>query len=268
LALLKQLVDQGHQIGALASFSDQQLQELASAAASGYPTVGTPVRAVLVGEGLARRLTAGDRATLLLNVRCKCPTLEDAVKLSVDGGVEVLVVEIPELHDTALSLIPKAREAVGALAVVVLYRFCASATIRQFRALGCIAARVPPDLSEIVMLCRAAVARQRSNQPCKTSDEPTPRRFDDEALVTLAASGTNIECECPRHLADILMMVGSFERYSAQCASRNMNDARLHQELGHAAVQARVVLEEAMQRLAYAEGLPLPIPSHVHPPSF
>jgi hypothetical protein len=59
-------------------------------------------------------------------------------------------------------------------------------------------------------------------------------------------------------LAELLMMVGSFERYSFQCASRNDDDARLHQDLGHAAGQARTVLEAAMERLARAEDLPLP----------
>jgi hypothetical protein len=55
-------------------------------------------------------------------------------------------------------------------------------------------------------------------------------------------------------------MVGSFERYSAQCASRSAADAQLHRELGHAAGLARSVLETAMERLVLAEGLPLPPP--------
>jgi hypothetical protein len=54
------------------------------------------------------------------------------------------------------------------------------------------------------------------------------------------------------------MTVGSFERYSAQCASRNDEDRALHRELNEAAGRARTVLEQAMERLARAEGLPLP----------
>ena len=53
-------------------------------------------------------------------------------------------------------------------------------------------------------------------------------------------------------------MLGSFERYSAQCASRSQSDAQLHRELGHAAGLARSVLETAMERLVLAEGLPMP----------
>ncbi|HEY0490322.1 MAG TPA: hypothetical protein VGD30_12465 [Telluria sp.] len=53
-------------------------------------------------------------------------------------------------------------------------------------------------------------------------------------------------------------MSGSFERYSAQCASRNEADAQLHKQLEYAAGLARTVLEAAMERLARAEGMPLP----------
>ncbi|MDB5728371.1 MAG: helix-turn-helix-type transcriptional regulator [Noviherbaspirillum sp.] len=82
-------------------------------------------------------------------------------------------------------------------------------------------------------------------------------RFDEEMLATITAAGNRLACECPRHLADLLLMVGSFERYSAQCASRNADDAQLHQELQRAAGRARAILETAMERLARAEGLPL-----------
>ena len=54
------------------------------------------------------------------------------------------------------------------------------------------------------------------------------------------------------------MMVGSFERYSAQCASRSADDAQLHSDLQRAAGQARAILEAAMEKLATAEGLPMP----------
>ncbi|MNI33874.1 hypothetical protein D3C73_878420 [compost metagenome] len=64
-----------------------------------------------------------------------------------------------------------------------------------------------------------------------------------------------IACECPRHLAELLMMVGSFERYSAQCASRNDADAQLHLALEQAAGQARGILENAMGRLLQSEGM-------------
>ncbi|MEO7578358.1 MAG: hypothetical protein ABIT83_12175, partial [Massilia sp.] len=87
---------------------------------------------------------------------------------------------------------------------------------------------------------------------------PPPRRLDDQALLALAAASDRLACECPRHLSDILLMLTSFERYSEQCAVRSPADARLHQQLNRSAGQARVLLEDALEQLARAEGLPLP----------
>jgi hypothetical protein len=169
----------------------------------------------------------------------------------------VLVIEMSELDSHALPLIAAAREHAATAATVVLYRFCSSATIRSLRAQGCLVARVPADLSELAVLCRSALAGQRL--PLADAEPAIlPRRFDEDMLVTITNASNRLACECPRHLSDLLMMVGSFERYSLQCASRNPDDAAVHGMLAKASGQARVLLEDAMERLAAAEGLPLP----------
>lgn len=255
LGLLKQLVDQGHAIGVLAGLPVEQLQELAGAGAGDRVARG-PLRVAVVGGVLARRIAAGGREGQELAVRTSCAKLDQAAALARDADVEVLLVELSELEENALPLIAAAREACAAAAVVVLYRFCASATIRALRAQGCLVARVPADLGELLQLCRSALTGERL-PPSRRPDVPEVR-FDEDALATISAAGNRLACECPRHLADLLLMVGSFERYSAQCASRNADDAQLHQELQQAAGQARAILETAMASLARAEGLPVP----------
>ena len=255
LGLLKQLVDQGHAIGVLARLPIEQLQELAGPRASDLQAAG-PLRVAVIGDGLARRIAAAGQEGAELMVQCRCSRLEHAASLPKDADVELLLIELSELVESALPLIVSAREACGAAAVVVLYRFCASATIRALRAQNCLVARIPAELGELVLLCRSAIAGERL--PLQERSEVPEVRFDEEHLFTITAAGNRLVCECPRHLADLLLMVGSFERYSAQCASRNDDDAQLHRELHHAAGRARAILEIAMERLARAEGLPLP----------
>lgn len=255
LSLLKQLVDQGHAIGVLAPMSAEQLQELAGAAAR-QPKAQGPLRLGVVGANLARRIAGSGRDGLDLIVRHSWSTVDQVAPAAQDAGIEVLVIELSELHESALPLIVSAAQACGGAAVVVLYRFCASATIRALRAQGCLAARVPADIGELLPLCRSALAGDRL--PTAPQAPALELRFDENALFTIMASGSGLACECPKHLADLLLMVGSFERYSAQCASRNEDDARLHSDLERAAGQARAILEVAMERLARAEGLPLP----------
>jgi hypothetical protein len=201
---------------------------------------------------------AAERQDLGLDVRASCTRLDQVAGLRAGNGAQVLVVELSELDDSAMPLLAAARETAGVAATVVLYRFCASATIRALRAQAYLVARVPAELGELALLCRSALAGQRL--PSQEAPGPTvpPPRFDEEALATISAAGNRLSCECPRHLTDLLLMVGSFERYSARCANRNPEDARLHTQLELAAGQARVVLEGALTALALADGLPLP----------
>jgi hypothetical protein len=88
---------------------------------------------------------------------------------------------------------------------------------------------------------------------------PLPaRRFNDTALTKFAGLSSGIACECPSHVAELLMQVSNFESYSASCSNRNPADAQLHAYLQRVAGTARVLFETALQRVAVAEGWPLP----------
>lgn len=258
LGLLKQLVDRGHPIGQLAHLSMDELRTLGGGVSrDGMPA--RPLGVVVVGLGLARRIAASPRDTVPLNVLASCSRFEPADCARPELRADVLLVELAELDERAIPMIEAASAALHAVAVVVLYRFSSSATIRALREEGWLVARVPSEMGELVPLCRQALEGQ--HLPPRTADMlPAGPRFDDEMLANLTAASSKLACECPRHMAELLMMVGSFERYSAKCASRNNADAQVHEDLNRAAGQARMILEAALERLARAEGIPLPPP--------
>jgi len=258
LGLLKQLVDLGHPIGVLTGLPVERLEEMIAPNVARAAEVSGPMRAFVVGDSLARRIAASGRDGRALQVRGHCARLGQVEALGDGVALDVLLIESSELDESSVAQVVAARTLLQPAATVVLYRFCGSATIRALRAEGCLVARVPAEVGELVLLCRSALAGQGLPTPEPAAEPVAPRRFDDEALAAIMAAGNRLSCECPRHLSEILMMVGSFERYSAQCASRNQEDARLHRELELASARARVVLEAAMERLALAEGLPMP----------
>ena len=85
-----------------------------------------------------------------------------------------------------------------------------------------------------------------------------PRRWDDAALADIAGLSSTIACECPRHVAEILMQLSHFEAYSAECRNRSPADAELHAYLAGVAASARAKFEEALERVALHEGLLMP----------
>jgi MerR family transcriptional regulator, light-induced transcriptional regulator len=80
------------------------------------------------------------------------------------------------------------------------------------------------------------------------------RRFDDARLSEWAHQTPRTACECPSHVAELLLQMTAFEAYSADCTHRNPADAALHADLHRIAGAARVLLETALERVAVAEG--------------
>ena len=73
----------------------------------------------------------------------------------------------------------------------------------------------------------------------------------------MAGISTNVLCECPRHVADLLGMLNSFEAYSQECLSRTTEDARLHSYLTAVSGSARALFEQALERIATHEKIDL-----------
>ena len=84
------------------------------------------------------------------------------------------------------------------------------------------------------------------------------RRYDDATLADFAGLSSTISCECPRHVAELLVQLSHFEAYSADCRSRGPKDAALHVYLQRVAAASRSLFEAALERIAIEEGLMLP----------
>ena len=199
LRLMKQLVDQGHPIGVLAKLQLEQLEQLGQFASGQEPGAPLqplqPLRLALMGTAVARRLAVGGRELLALDIVATFQNLDDAAAQWLGTGAQLLLMEISELDERVVPAICALRQKLG-MAVVVLYRFGASATIRQLRAQGCLVARVPSDVAEIVLLCQAALAAlplAQAQLVRQSPAAPAPRRFDDRALAQLAAASST----CP-----------------------------------------------------------------------
>jgi DNA-binding transcriptional MerR regulator len=261
LSLIKQLVDLGNQIGVIAQLPDEQLASMLAIARACVPGVAAtpvtqaPVRVALVGQALAMR--TADCHHHAIDIVASCSSVANAAKALHAIVADVIVIELAEMTQPSLSLIAGVKDAVGAQGVVVLYRFCSSGTIRQLREAGHVVAHAPLDAAEIALLCRSALGHALPLAAPPLRPAKPARRFDDQALQHLALAANSVACECPRHLAEILMTIVSFERYSAQCENTSPADAALHRHLQHSAAQARALLEEALERVVHSEGLPL-----------
>jgi len=116
----------------------------------------------------------------------------------------------------------------------------------------------------------AAAARPTAADPVlpPTEEAAAPRRWSDSALADVAGLSTTMACECPRHVAELLLQLSHFEAYSAECEHRSPADAQIHAYLKRVAGLARASFETALEQVAMHEGLilletaPHPFRSH------
>ena len=115
--------------------------------------------------------------------------------------------------------------------------------------------RAPLGIDQLESLAAGLPAGERS--PKWPEPQLHPVRFDERTLARLARAATTLACECPHHLVELVLDLGAFERYSAECAHRSPRDARLHRELQRITSTARAMMEDALARVAEEDGLAL-----------
>lgn len=263
LALIKALVALGHSIGTIAHLPAARLHEL-RAGLGAVPTAMQPgageppvVRVAIVGEALAARATAVAARFPRLEIVGTSNAQEHAAVALRDVAADLLAVELPTLREEAVEFVDALAAAVGARHAVVSYRFGTEAAVRELRRRGYAVARAPMDLAMIEALGAVLPGVPDSAGGASTAAPPA-RRFDERTLAQLAQISTTVRCECPRHVIDLLLSLRAFECYSAECENANAADAELHRYLGRVAGSARTLLEDALARIAQAEGITLP----------
>ena len=279
LALVKQLTELGHAIGSLAPLDMVQLQRVASTHTSALATTRrsersdaahvTPVRAwrlAVIGAALGSRL---QRPALLRRLGQPVSLLgpfDDAAQAAAalrGSDVDALLIHEPQLHEGWLASIGAAAPAFAKLPKAVLYGFAADAVCEALATAGTALLREPqPDAVVAQWLHSLSMAATTpllaADKPAPSTEPVPPRRWDDAALADFAGLSSTVACECPRHVAELLVQLLRFEAYSAECAQRSPADAELHAYLRNVASGSRVRFEAALEHVALHEGLLLP----------
>jgi len=286
--LLRQLTRQGHAISSLAPLKTDQLQTLVGQHAAVTPPrqlkrreSGGGLRLLVVGQALAERLrrpAVAQYAEEVIEVVAEFATLAEATQAaraagrSRQGSVDALVWYSPSLQASAPLELEAVREAWAVQEAAVVYRFAGAAARRVFSDTGALLLCDTAGDTELgAALASLASRLPRKRDPAGPPDHQAssggvssrltvfaaPRRFDDAVLTAIAALPSTSVCECPRHVAELLMQIANFESYSADCASRHQDDAELHAHLHQVAGIARQLFESAIEAVASHEGLSL-----------
>jgi hypothetical protein len=184
-----------------------------------------------------------------------------AVALRVTD-VDALLVHAPQLQADWSAAVAAAAPGWAGLPKAVLYGFAAEPVCEALAAAGTALLREPqPDvvLAQWLNALAAAAPAPAAARALPAEPPVPPRRWDDAALADFAGLSSTIACECPRHVAELLMQLSHFEAYSAACEHRSPADAEIHAYLRQVAATSRARFEAALEHVALHEGLMLPV---------
>ncbi len=272
LTLIKQLLDLGHPIGAVATLPTDDLLGMlpapdTSRAEDGFSaqSPSPTLRLVLVGPTVSsnryRESLLRDTSGVSLEIVGHSMTAEGITSSLKNVTANLVIMEMPTLNDESLIAINRLTGLSGASNAIVLYRFAPSSVIRTLREAGHRVAHALSDTTELAGLCRTLLLMPQTRAEYAPATlfprKVLPPRFDARTLATFAEASSTVYCECPRHLVELVTSLSTFEQYSAQCVSRGPDDAELHRDLQQTAAQARSLIEDAILRVALKEGLSL-----------
>lgn len=260
LRLLRQLTHAGHAIGTIAALELDALQVLAEGLA------GAPDPAPMVSQSV---VAVGRSAALALEALPGCllrASHEDLDRAEaaapLDEKADALVIRVASLQPAVVLRVLALARKFKTARTFVIYAFGTEASARALRDAGVTVHREPVSGRELAQWLRhgrdqAPALPLPPAPPAAGASQVQARRFSDDDLARLAAMPSVVDCECLRHMAEIVTQLAGFERYSQECTSAGPDDAALHRQLAQTAGAARTLFETALARVVRDEGLEL-----------
>ena len=264
--LLKQLTSSGHGIGAIAPLELDELRKLSNLhnptqTQEQGPTRAEPLHIAVVDTALANRIESKKFRSVLhsqiFRVVGVVDQLDQALSTDWPHNTDVLLIKVTSLQKSVFDSIQQFHKKKNFLHTVVLYNFAPDMLVQAMRASGLTVRRDPISDIELAELLQSVLMLQ----PLLTTEGITihsgPRKFSDAVLKRVANIPTNVLCECPKHVAELITQLANFETYSQDCLSRNEADANLHAYLQVISGSARALFENALEKIADHEGITL-----------
>lgn len=267
--LLRQLTEAGHAISSIARLDADALgallhqQRSSQSHRSSQTRMAQPVTLAVVGLALAARLQSQAFAQRMVGHALRISdTLDDLAQARQHVFAQrpdILVLRVNSLHLASQTAIRQLVQQLRVPQVIVLYSFGQEPVVQALQLSGMRVRREPlgdAELADLIgsVLLVDPLQAMGTLQPNATIP---PRQYSDQTLAKVAGISTHVLCECPRHVAELIAQLASFEQYSQECLNNSAEDAQLHAYLSAVSGSARALFERALERVAAHEGIVL-----------
>jgi hypothetical protein len=168
---------------------------------------------------------------------------------TVDG----VVAEVGGLGEASTRQLSTLATALDTDNVLALHRYSSQRWLRELEQRGYAVSDYPPDPRYLASYLNVSVAVKEASQGLESVGQLAqvkPRLFDETTLSQASKLQSELGCECPKHVVELVRALANFEEYSAGCSVENWQDASIHACLYAYTGQARWLMEKALVLIA------------------
>ncbi|MEO1079109.1 MAG: MerR family transcriptional regulator [Pseudomonadota bacterium] len=261
LQLVATLVADGARIGEIADSERKTLEMLLRQRGlqSQNSVPKSKPRAVFVGVGLCDWLDGHQGCISNVDARLSRSEFADMSDEGIHaiGECDVLVVECASLGSAQIERLRVLQKAEVAKRLIVIYRFGNSRWLEELESSGVASMEYPPESGKLAFEIARSVADAEVSLGEGNLGEliaAKPRRYGATELSAAANLKSALECECPRHISELITALANFEEYSASCSIDNWHEAAVHACIYAYTGQARHLMEKALQAVLEERG--------------
>ena len=172
-------------------------------------------------------------------------------------GSDVMILECASLSRASVTRIKGLHDDALAKRIIVIYQFGNTQWLQDLQAAGIGAMAFPPDAGKLAFEIARNIAESEISAGESDLGElmtAKPRQFGAVELAAAAALESTLDCECPKHIAQLITALIAFEEYSASCSVDNWHEAAVHSCIYAYAGQARHLMEKALRTVLEERG--------------
>lgn len=124
---------------------------------------------------------------------------------------------------------------------VVVYEFSSAMALGELQKAAVSCLRYPISPAEFSAKLKSLVQQQRSATGTRQAF------FSPESLQTIMSEEHKILCECPKHVAQLLLSLHGFVEYCNSCANESPAEALVHGKIRDIAMDSIVMLESGLK---------------------
>ncbi len=263
LRTIKQLIDDGYKIGELATLNQSELSSLCSQQ-SLEPAIESPnsasgntkLRILTCGESIPPTLVNKLNNNQNVDLSARLRNFAQIAEAIENNYFDIAVLQIETLNATMLHSLREMHNSQRVESVFIVFHYGLRELVEGLRAYGFKLWRAPFNIAELYQaISQQANLGEEAENEIDSSGMAPVHIFNPSQLNKLSNVSTAIDCECPKHIAELIQSLCAFESYSQQCENRDTEDAILHHRIYLQTAHARHTMEKMLQQVIDTENI-------------